>query len=92
MSTYDQFKKKDKSEKVTVVHIDPVRQFIRWTDEGCERYSKLLTTPYSKTNSILINIIRNNEELLNYNDFNFLENDEDNPFLTDDNQFFFVEI
>jgi len=92
MADFDNFKKKDKSEKVTVLHIEPVRQLIRFTDEGCERYNKILTTPYSKTNSILIGMIRDNEDLLDYNLFNFLEDDQDNPFLTDDDQFFFVEI
>jgi hypothetical protein len=92
MADYDDFKKKDKSEKVTVLHIEPVRQLIRWTDEGGKRYSKLLTTPYTKTNSILIGMLRDQVALIDYNSSNFLEDDQNNPFLTDDDQFFFVEI
>jgi len=92
MADYDQFKKLDKSEKVTVVHVEPVRQLIRWTDEGCKRFSKVITSPYSKTNSILIGMSRNQVDLIDYDNFNFLENDEGNPFLTDDDQFFFMEI
>lgn len=92
MSTFDEFKKKDKSEKVTVLHIEPVRQLIRWTDEGGLRFSKVVTTAYTKTNSIIIGMIRNEVDMLDYGNFNFLEDDQGNPFLTDDDQFFFVEI
>lgn len=92
MSNYDEFKKKKKSEKVTVIHVEPVRQVIRWTDEGCKRFSKDLTTPYRKTNSLLVGMVRNEVELLNYDDFDFLEDDQDNPFLTHDDQFFLMEI
>lgn len=92
MADFDEFKKRDKSEKVTVLHIEPVRQLIRWTDEGGQRYTKDITAPYTKTNSILIGMVRNDKEMLNYDNFNFLEDDQNNPFLTDDDQFFFVEI
>jgi hypothetical protein len=92
MATYDQFKKRDKSEKVTVVHVEPVRQLIRWTLANSIRYNKSLTTPYSKTNSIPVGLTRDGVEMINYNDFNFLEDDGNNPFLTDDDQFFLVEI
>ena len=92
MSDYDGFKKKDKSEKVTVLHVEPLRQLIRWTDEGGQRYTKVITAPYTKTNSILIGMVRNETDMLDYDNFNFLEDDQNNPFLTDDDQFFFVEI
>ncbi len=91
MADYNEFKKRDKSEKVTVIHIEPVRQLIRWTDEGGQRYSKLLTTSYWKTNSRLIGMLREQEQLLDYDNFNFLEDQDGNPFLTHDDQFFFVE-
>jgi hypothetical protein len=92
MTNYDEFKKRDKSEKVTVLHVEPVKQLIRWTDQGCKRFNKDITTPYTKTNSILIGMVRNETELLNYHNFNFLEDDQSNPFLTDDDQFFLMEI
>ena len=92
MSSYDQFKKRDKSEKVTVLHIEPVREIHRWTDEGCKRFSKVISASFTKTNSIVIGVVRNEAELLDYNESNFLEDQDNNPFLTDDDQFFFMEI
>jgi len=90
VSDYDQFKKKDKSEKVTVLHVEPVRQLIRWTDEGGERFTKLLTTDYTKTNAILIGMVRDQVDMIDYRDFNFLEDGNGNPLLTGDLQFFLV--
>ena len=92
MGDYNDFKKKDKSEKVTVVHVEPVRQLIRWTDEGCKRFSKDVTTPYTKANSVIVGVVRNEIDLLDYNDFDFLEDHNTNPFLTHDDQFFLMEI
>ena len=91
-STSTDFKKRDKSEKVTIVHVEPLKQVIRWTDETFKRFSKILTQANTKKNSILVGMVRNNTEMIDYDTDTFLEDQDGNPFLTGDDQFFKVDL
>ncbi len=87
MANFDEFSKKDKSEKITIAHIEPLKQIIRFTDEGSGLFSKNLNISNSKNNSLLIGLIRDSQELIKYDSSMFLEDSSGNPFLTHDNQF-----
>ena len=91
MSTYDEFKDKDKSEKVTIVHAEPLSQVLRWTHVALERYSKVLSLLGGKTNVATVGLVRNGVDLLPYSSADFLEDGDGNPFLTEDIQFFKVD-
>lgn len=87
MSNFDEFKKKDKSEKVVIVHIEPIRQLIRFTDLGFDLFKKIITTTYTKTNQIPCGFKRNGIDLIDYDTDIFLEDENNNPILTGDDQF-----